>query len=407
MAREWTKSQLAAITTQDADVLVSAAAGSGKTAVLVERIIQKITNETKPVDIDRLLVVTFTNAAAAEMRQRIADALNEQLYLHPENENLHRQLALLSGASITTIHGFCHSLLREHFALLDLDPTFKIADTTENDLLRVAVLDRVIEEMYEDPVYADSFLQLTEAYMQLKNQEGFYELVQSLFHFVMSLPSPEAWLLDATERFHIEEGQDFNETELAKDLVACGHDIIKSTLEKYGSMIQMLDNDDGQEKFKIHMELERNALAKLLEAETYDAFYEQINAFTFDRIPSSAKDSAPVYRALVQEMRDKIKNGDIKRLKIEMFPESGNEQLDMLCKLYPLMQALSETVRRLIETFGKEKRKKNMLDFNDLEHGCLHLLRQADGAPTELSEVIKARFDEILIDEYQDTSALQ
>lgn len=407
MARNWTEAQRAAIETQNADILVSAAAGSGKTAVLVERIIQKITNSQKPVDIDRLLVVTFTNAAAAEMRQRIGEALTEQLDSHPDDENLHKQLALLQTASITTIHGFCHGLLRENFAFLGLDPTFKIADTTENDLLRLEALEEVIEELYEDPMHADAFLQLTEAYMQVKNPDGFYELVQSLFHFVMSLPNPAEWLEESAKRFMVEDDTDFNETTLAKELVSCAKDTIQAVVLKYDAMISLLDNDDGQEAFMLHLQQEKRNFEALLAAKNYEEFYRMMAAISFDKIPSNPKDASPKYRKLVQDKRDKIKSREIKRLKTEFFALSTEEQLLMLNKLAPLMRVLSETVRRLMERFACKKRNKNLLDFNDLEHACFTLLVDDNGQQTELAAAVRQQYDEILIDEYQDTSALQ
>jgi len=326
MAKNWTEAQRAAIFTKDADLLVSAAAGSGKTAVLVERIIQKITDSVKPVDIDRLLVVTFTNAAAAEMRQRIADALAQRLDEEPENEGLRRQLTLLPTASITTIHGFCHSLLRENFTLLGLDPSFKIADTTENELLRLSALEEVIEELYEDPVYADAFLQLTEAYLQLKNPDPFYALVNGIYDFVMSLPRPAEWLKTSAERFSVSEGQEFSDTVYAATLLASGKELVSGMLEKYDMMLSLLEHDDGQEALWQHMQEERAMLAELLSAESYQAFYLALRQTAFTRIPASPKEAMPIYRAGVTDMRERIKAQEYKRLREELFALPDSEQ---------------------------------------------------------------------------------
>ena len=201
MANRWTDEQLAAIQTRGANLLVSAAAGSGKTAVLVERIIEKITDEAHPVDIDRLLVVTFTNAAAAEMRERITAAIAAKLEENPSSESLARQMTLAAKASITTIHSFCLDTLRTNFSAAGIDPNFRIADSTENELLRLEALDEVMDEMFEDEELGEAFTCLLENYSSVKSRAGFDELIQTIYHFVMSLPDPEGWLTKAAERF--------------------------------------------------------------------------------------------------------------------------------------------------------------------------------------------------------------
>ena len=184
MANRWTEEQLAAISGREPSILVSAAAGSGKTAVLVERIIRLITDEEHPVDIDRLLVVTFTNAAAAEMRERITAAIAEKLEENPSSENLARQMVLAAKASITTIHSFCLEMLRSNFNLAGIDPNFRIADATEESLLRLETLDEVMDEMYEDDEFGETFSVLLENYSGVKNRSEFDELIQKIYSFV-------------------------------------------------------------------------------------------------------------------------------------------------------------------------------------------------------------------------------
>ena len=407
MARNWTEAQRAAIYTNDADLLIAAAAGSGKTAVLVERVIQKITDKAKPVDIDRLLVVTFTNAAAAEMRQRIAEELIRRLDEEPQNERLRRQLSLLSASSITTIHGFCHSLLRTHFDAAGLDPNFKIADTTENELLRLSSLEEVIEEMYEDPRYAEAFLQLTQSYMQIKNPEPFYQLVNRIYDFVMSLPQPEKWLREAAERFLVQDDAAFSKSDYVIRLLQIAKELIASILQKYDRMLSLLEADDGQEAFYAHLLEEKKQLTAFLAAEGYEDFYALLQGFAFATIPRSPKEALPMYREQVKNLRDSIKKKEWKRLQEEIFPIGAKEQRELFNKLHPVASALSELVSRLMERFDKKKNEKNILNFNDLEHGCLRLLTDSSGKPTALAEAVRERFDEILIDDYQDTSALQ
>ncbi len=407
MARKWTPAQNDAIFARNADLLVAAAAGSGKTAVLVERIIQRITDEHEPVDLDRLLVVTFTNAAAAEMRQRIGAALTEKLEQDPSNELLTRQIALLPRASVTTMHAFCHKILRANFNLLGLDPNFSLADPTENELIRLTALEEVIEEMYEDPVFAEDFLKLTEAYLNIKKPDTFYSLINHIYDFAMSLPDPLKWLSASAESFHIDDEVSFDETDTAKLVLAAGKGKIESAIKKYDTMIHMADRDDGGEVLVPFLKQEQVMLCSLTEAETYSEFYEKLSQVVFKNIPGVPEGAVPKYRESIRAMRDDVKGKDIKKMREDLFFLPAEEQREILEKLYPVMRCLSETVHRLMVRFDEKKNEKNLLNYNDLEHGCYRLFTNEDGTPSELAESVKDQFDEILIDEYQDTSALQ
>ena len=207
---KWTEDQLKAITTRECNLLVAAAAGSGKTAVLVERIIRIITNENNPIDIDRLLVVTFTSAAAAEMRERIADAISKALEVNPNSKVLQRQLTLLSRANITTMHSFCLDVIKNYYHIIDLDPTFRIADETENTLLKLEVINDMFEDYYENE--DEEFKNLIEAYSTAKDDEKLKNIVLDLYRFSMSGPWPEKWLKDSAESFNIDTIEDLDKT---------------------------------------------------------------------------------------------------------------------------------------------------------------------------------------------------
>ncbi len=407
MARNWTPAQKSAIDAENADILVAAAAGSGKTAVLVERIIRKITNEDNPVDIDRLLVVTFTKAAAAEMRQRIGDALSEKMEQEPANELLSRQLALLPRASITTIHAFCHKILRANFHLLGLDPSFRIADETEDKLLRLAALEEVIEEMYEDPVYAEDFLHLTEAYLQIKNMDDFYKMLERIYDFSMSLPNPEQWLKNAAAQFVLSEETDFDQSPFVRGLLEAAKDLARSIIKKYDVMITMADNDDGGENLKLQLVEEQQQFLRLLSVDTYEEMRHMVEAFAFDQAKGATKGSQPIYRQEILDMRSDMKKKEVKRFSAELFPYDAAQQREFLGELAPLMNCLSCVVMRLRLRFDEKKEAKNILNYNDLEHGCYQLFVDEEGNSTDLAESVKNQFDEIMIDEYQDTSALQ
>ena len=261
MANRWTDEQQAAIWAEGSNLLVSAAAGSGKTAVLVERIIRKITDPKQPTDIDRLLVVTFTNAAAAEMRERIIAAITKELDANPDNARLARQLVLAASANIMTIHSFCLNVLRTNFNLAGIDPNFRIADTTENELLRIEALDEVMDEMVEEDEFAEAFADLTDAYSSVKNNTALYQLINRIYDFVMSLPHPKQWLLDASERFSA-AGETFDQSEWAQILVSAAKEEVRQALVRSGDLLQKAELDDGMESAHLLLLQERQELGR-------------------------------------------------------------------------------------------------------------------------------------------------
>ena len=202
---KWTNEQLEAIVDNSGNLLVAAAAGAGKTAVLVERIIRKITNPQEPVDIDRLLVVTFTNAAAAEMRERIGEAISQALEKDPDNRQIQRQMTLLGKASITTIHSFCLDVIRSNFQHIDIDPNFRIADETESTLMKLEALDEVFEEQYEKEDNKD-FLELLESYGGNRDDQILMDMVFNLYGFIQSSPWPEARLNEMHRHYPWKKG---------------------------------------------------------------------------------------------------------------------------------------------------------------------------------------------------------
>ena len=216
---KWTNEQWDAITAKDCNLLVAAAAGAGKTAVLVERIIKKITDEDNPIDIDRLLVVTFTNAAATEMRERIADAISKVLEKNPDSNFIRRQLILLSKASITTLHSFCTEVIRNNFQRLDIDPNFKIADETESTLMKLEALNDVFEKQYEDKNNS-AFFDLLDSFGENRGDERLMDMVLELHTFVQSSPWPQEWLKSTVDEFNIAGDIDFGSTKWGKILIS-------------------------------------------------------------------------------------------------------------------------------------------------------------------------------------------
>ncbi len=404
MSRNWTTEQAAAIDSVGQNLLLSAAAGSGKTAVLVERIICRITDEKNPVDADRLLVVTFTNAAANEMRERILLALEERISENPDDKNLLRQLVLIKKAQITTIDSFCINVLRNHFVEADLSPDFSVADPTECKVMLETALDDVINEMYDDEKYGADFLNLMESYANSKAGDiNFRELLVSLYYFSMSLPDPKEWLRISAERFNISE--DFSRSEYKYFLLQEIHAECARCISEYNIMIELTDQDNF-DSYKDLLCEEKAFFESLLNTFDYELLKEMMDAFGFKRRPAVPKNLEPLYADTVNEMREKIKYKRVGKLREKLLNLTTEQQSAAIKKMYPLMLCLSETVRRIADKFREMKLSKNMLDFSDCEHRCLEILSK-DGVPTQVAEIIRDSFDEIYIDEYQDTSKLQ
>ena len=306
---KWTEDQLKAITTRGCNLLVAAAAGSGKTAVLVERIIRIITNENNPVDIDRLLVVTFTSAAAAEMRERIAAAISRSLEANPNSKVLQRQLTLLSRANITTMHSFCLDVIKNYYHVIDLDPTFRIADETENTLLKLEVINDMFEDYYESENIG--FRNLIEAYSGSRDDQRLKDIILDLYRFSMSGPWPDKWLVNNAERFNIETIDDLNKT--------IWIDILKETIKiEVTGYIKMLEkaigiirDTEGLEPYEVTFLDDLDMFIRVEESLSLgiEELYSSINNISFSRLKSVKKDKVSDEESLeiVKSIRDSIK----------------------------------------------------------------------------------------------------
>ncbi len=399
MATVWTDEQLSAIESKNQNLLLSAAAGSGKTAVLVERIISKITGEN-PVDADKLLVVTFTNAAANEMRERIILALEKIHLKNPQDKHILRQLTLIKKAQITTIDSFCIDVLRKNFTHANLSPNFSIADPAESKVMLDEALDSVINEMYDDKAFGSTFLALMESYANSKaNDKAFRELLTSIYYFSTSLPSPTDWLDGAAEHFLIKEN--FS-TSIYNDIILKeAHAECERAVSEYKIMIELAQEDTLYDFVSILKE-EQQFFKDCTSIFDYDTLRGVILGYTFKRRPATPKNITPIHIDTIGEMRSKIKERRMGKLCEKLLNLSSSQQEAAINKMHPLMECLSETIKRLSNRFSDMKLSKNILDFSDCEHYCLDVLNNDD-----VANVIKNQYEEIYIDEYQDTSKLQ
>ena len=403
---KWTNEQKQAIYEKGSNILVAAAAGSGKTAVLVERIINKIINEK--IDIDRLLVVTFTNAAAAEMRERVLEAIYKKLDETPENENLQRQITLLNKASICTIDSFCLDVVRNHFYELEnISPNFRIADTTEIELLKQEVLEDIFEEKYERK--EEDFTELINTYTSYRDDTPLKDLILKIYTYIQSNPFPNQWLNEKIEMFNIQELEgDFSKNPWGEILLKEVEEELIDNINTLKEQEQNLARSPELEKYTKTLSDDIDKLEMLkVNLNSWDKAYEIYTNLTFATWPRQKIDSAIKDQAKL--VRDDIKKKVTKKLN-KIFIYNSEEANQDIADMYPVLVKLKHLIFQFGEEFSKRKRNKNIVDFNDIEHLALNILiKNEDGKvePTEVAKTYKEKFIEIAIDEYQDSNMVQ
>ena len=403
---EWTKEQKQAIEEKGSNILVAAAAGSGKTAVLVERIIKKVLKDG--IDIDKLLVVTFTNAAAAEMRERVLDAIYKKLDDNPNSEKLLRQITLLNKASICTIDSFCLDVVRNNFYELEnLSPNFRIADTTEIELLKQEVIEDLFERKYEEE--NEDFTKLIHTYTSYKDDTPLKDLILKIYNYIQSNPFPEKWLREKIEMFNIGEDldKDFSDTVWGKVLLEEIKEDLTDGITSLESARKLLyDNKDLEGYLKIiehDIDMLNNLKANL---NNWDNAYEINKVLEFikwsgKRIDSKEKEEA-------KNIRDSVKD-NLKVLDNILVCDSKTANRDIF-DMYNILLKLENIILEFGEEFSKRKRDKNIVDFQDVEHFALKILiKEQEGKikDTLVAKKYQEKYEEIAIDEYQDSNLVQ
>jgi len=408
----WTQEQRKVIEARNCNLLVAAAAGSGKTAVLVERIITMITDEKNPIDIDQLLVVTFTNAAAAEMRERIAKAISDKLDKMPSNKHLYKQLTLLQRASITTIHSYCLDIIRKNFHILNIDPKFRVADQTEILLLKSDILKELLEDLYTNG--DESFYDLVESYSGSKYDYPLEELILGMYNFVQSNPWPKKWLEDNVELFNISTNEEFEKTKWVKIIKENFNITLEGLRAKAILAIEICKQPYGPEKYIDNLKQDIILLDDLIAGSktTYSNMVNSLENISFSRLGRCSKDVDEDLKQKVKNIRDDEIKAGIKDLKTKIILKPIDKIIEDLNNLYPVMQTLIKVVEEFTCRFQKAKNNKNIVDFNDIEHFALNILLEDGSCEGEIitSHVAKEernRFVEIMIDEYQDSNLVQ
>lgn len=402
---KWTEEQLKAIETRRCNLLIAAAAGSGKTAVLVERIIRIITNEESPVDIDRLLVVTFTSAAASEMRERIASAITKALEKSPNSKNLQKQLTLLSRANITTMHSFCLDVIKNNFHIIDLDPAFRILDETEGMLLRSEVLEELFEDKYEND--DKEFLDLVEAYSDSKSDDKLKDIVLDLYKFSMSGPWPQRWLRDKSEEFNISTIEELDKSSWMKVFIENLVIELQGLISMEEKALELCEETSGLEPYIDTFRDDITMLQMIYEhlGAGVVEIYNRLSSASFSKLKTvrKANVSDANVQSRVKAIRDDVKK-KINKLRDEIFSMTPGEMLHSVESSYPYMKTLSNLVIEFQDKFSNAKKERGALDFNDLEHLCLKILTSENSG---VADNFKEYFDEVLVDEYQDSNAVQ
>ena len=405
----WTSEQKQVIDLRDRSLLVSAAAGSGKTAVLVQRIIERICDESHPVDIDRLLVVTFTNAAAGEMRERVQAAIAKRVEENPDNTHLRRQEVLAGHAHITTIDSFCLTVLREHFQEIELDPGFRIADEGELKLLQADVLEALLEEEYEQA--SESFIHFMEAYAPGKDDERAVQLILQLYGFAVANPRPEDWLNHCLESYGAESMETLEKQPWMCTMTEQLRTILSETAALYKRMIAVCKDEGGMESYESVLLSEQQMIEYASEASKYDELRERVNLIRFGSKPRKKKtDSFSEDKAKrVWDMREQAKK-QIKTLSEDYFADDDERLLQKQHLAGVQVKELVRLTHAFLLRYSAAKRKKNLVDFGDLEHLALNVLSEKtpDGEkPTLVAAQYRESFEEIMIDEYQDSNYVQ
>ncbi len=402
MSVKLTEQQRLAVTCRNGSLIVSAAAGAGKTAVLVQRVLGLLTDETNPCGVDELLVVTFTNAAAGEMRQRIGDELRRRLAEKPDDHNLRRQLGLLGAARIQTVHAFCQSLLREHFALCDLEPDFRLADETQCQLLQEQALNDAMEEAYR--AAHPAFLQLCDNLTDGRSDRVLTAAVLDIFNRMRSHPYPErllAYLPALCESGP--QGREWMKT-LQRDAKS-RLDHAVAALEQTRALCATVE--EVEVKYGPTLENYRSFAARLqqeMEA-GWDAARDCLDGFEKGRLPG-CKYEDKAFLDRIKAGRERFAQAMLSlRQECYFQPWAAIEAEGKQCA--PMVWALCELVGDFSDRYRQEKRRRGLLDFSDLEHETLHLLQDEDGRPSQLALTLRRQFKEVLVDEYQDTNEIQ
>lgn len=406
----FTPKQLLAIDTRDKEILLSAAAGSGKTAVLIERIIKIITDTKLNININDLLVVTFTNLAAKEMKSRLLQRLNEELSSNPYDANIIKQIKLLPKSNISTLHSFCINCIKQNFHIINIDPGFKIGDINEIAILKQESIFDVFEKYYLEN--NPTFLKLIELFDEGVSDNKLMEIVLDIYEFSRSNPFPKKWLQDIALFYKKENYTNIYLNPFISGAIEIVENTLTQAIKDLEYCLHLCSVPDGPEKFIDKIKIDLNKLSHIKE-NLYSEIDYEIYDFKFSTLSGyTNKNSDTVNIDLLEKVkyiRNNIVKKDINNLR-DFFISSIEENAQIIFKQSEYVNLIADIVNTFAEVFISKKLDKNILDFSDIEHFTIEILYNTSDnkiIPSQISQAFSNKYYEVLVDEYQDINLIQ
>jgi len=405
----YSEQQMQVINTRGKNILVSAAAGSGKTTVLVERIIRKITDKNNPVDIDRILVLTYTEAAAGEMRRRIEDAIDKAIEEEPDNEQLLRQAVLIHNAQISTIHGFCLSLIRNNFADIGIDPSFRVAETGEIKLVEGQVAEELIEELFESDNPRQIEL-LADRFSSGNTLKGLKEIILKSYSVCRNNPFVREYIEDRKKDYDYEDGEELLNTCWGKELSVYAAKIIDEAMKLTKYNLELTKSAGGAFMYSDALQSDIDQIENIKKCRKYEEYQLAFRGLEYARLSTKkSPDVDDASKELSKSIRNSVKDM-LSALENNMFSMSADAVVGGMKENKKIVQALAEVLLLFDTKLEEEKQKRKIIDFSDMEHYAIKVLLKKEGEkyiPTKTALDYRDFYDEIMVDEYQDSNVVQ
>lgn len=409
MGVKFTTEQEEVIKSRGSNLLVSAAAGSGKTAVLVERIIRRLTQDNPPLNVDQLLVVTYTDAAAAEMKDRIREAIEKALEQDPKNEHLQRQASLIHQANISTMHTFYTSVIHDNFHILDLEPNVRVAETGEIELIKRDVLEQVLEEAYKNA--SEEFFSFVECYVAGKDDTALEDLVMQVYKKAQSHPNPHAWLDMCVQQYAVESVEELEQKTFVRDILMETKKGLEYWKKELEYAVSICESENGPLTYVSALESDMAQIDAILQKNSFLEIREGVQGYVRETLKSKKK--TDVVDEEKQERVKELRKGFVEykdKIKKQYYAQDFADIQESMTLAKKQVKTLVGLVEEFGTCFAQEKRKKNVIDFDDMERFALQILtKEVDGAfvPSDIAKGYQEKFAEIMIDEYQDINRLQ
>lgn len=407
---QWTSDQYEIIEARNSNILVSAAAGSGKTAVLIERIYRRITDKDSPVDVDQFVIVTFTKAAASQMKDRLRERLEEALSEHPEDVHLQRQIQLMGAAHISTVHSFCGYVIQNYFHRIGIDPSYRQGTTSELALIRKEVLTELLEEKYEEG--DEAFMALADMNMFNHSDDKLEEMLSAIYDKAMSQPFPTRWLEEMLSLYDVEDEDEWEQSVVCQCVMADCRQIAQGMGEELGQLLQICMEPDGPYVYEDNVKELLEFCEQLQQAGSYEEFRGIFGNMKVSNMSRKKGDGiSPEKREEVKERRNRCKAA-LADMQSMYFYQGRKEHLDDLAAMGGRIQTLLQLTGELMKRYTEAKRERNVIDFNDLEQLALSILlkweeEKGEYVRSEAALELSEHFVEIMIDEYQDSNHVQ